>query len=341
MGLRRLDWIARRRHWDRKVADLALFAGFVLALQPGLSGRLVLTGCLGVAACVGLAVFGYAWNDFCDAETDVRAGKRRPGREESRLVALVALFFALVSFAAAASVSAAPRALALALAFAAATLAWAYSAPPLRLKERGSFGLLAGAVAQRTLPAVFLAAAFDAPVRDVVPWLIWMTCWGLRGMVIHQLEDAETDRLGGLGTWGVAPSAPKTSRRLLAVLVPLEAASFVVALLPLLEHTGVLVAAIATLAAWLIVTAAFVSRLPGRLVRVEWLSFGYVPLADLYGAFAPVVVATALLRLDVWPALVWIAFDAALRAPVLRKTWAKHVGSWSETRRLRLGPQPP
>jgi hypothetical protein len=142
-------------------------------------------------------------------------------------------------------------------------------------------------------------------------------------MVIHQVQDAENDRVAGLATWGGREGARESSHRLVTVLVPLEAASIAIAFLPLLSDTTVLVIASFAVAGWLLLTAATVSEFHARAARVDWLSFRYMPLADLYGTFAPVLVAAALLRSQVWIAPAWIAVDVVVRGPILRTTWKR------------------
>ncbi len=315
-----LNRLTRYQHWQVKLADLSLFVGFALAVQPPTS-QLFLTGCLCLSACAALAVFGYAWNDVCDAGPDSQAGKDRPARSQSRAVALLALAVAVVSFAAAARLDT----VLLALALVAVLLAWAYSGRPLRLKERGGLGLLAGAAAQRTLPAVFIAVAFDLSTLQTVPWLVWMTCWGLRGMVIHQAQDAEHDRLSGLATWG-ARAAPREPERLIALLVPIEATALVVALLPLLAHTSVRIGSVTLLAAWCLLVATALWQLHARSRRVEWISFRYMPLEELSSVVAPGVVALALVSSGGAAAIAWIVLDATVRAPALWRTSRRLAG---------------
>ena len=307
--LARIDWVTRRPEWMGKVADLSTFTGFALAISPHVTGRLFATACFLLLACGGQAVFGYAWNDVCDADVDVRAGKTRPRQELSKRIAFVALSFAAAAYVAAARLS--PGLLAIAIA--AIAVSWAYSGTPLRLKERGVLGLFAGAVAQRTLPGVFGAVAFDLSFPRAVPWLVWMTCWGLRGMVVHQVEDAENDRMSGLTTWAAGPKVQPRPRRLMAAVVPLEALSFVVAFVPLLGARSVLIAGGFALAGWLVLTAGMIQRF-GRL---NWFSFNQMPLESLYALFAPMVVAVALLRLGNWVAPAWVALDATLRTSLV------------------------
>jgi hypothetical protein len=66
-------------------------------------------------------------------------------------------------------------------------------------------------------------------------------------------------------------------------------------------------------------------HLHARSGELEWPSFRYVPLDELYGVFAPAVVAVALLQSGAWVAPAWIAVDATMRTTILRRTWARAV----------------
>jgi hypothetical protein len=184
--------------------------------------------------------------------------------------------------------------------------------------------LVTGALAQRALPAAFAAAALGVPARYAIPWLAWMTCWGLRGMILHQARDAVADRATGLATWGAThEDVVRRARGLMAVLVPLELASFVVAVMPLLADTEVLVAAIVALAGWTLLKAGTFARFHAGSVRVDWLSARSMPFADIYAVFAPMLVAIALARSGGWAGWTWIALDLTVRLPALRNTWRR------------------
>jgi hypothetical protein len=70
-------------------------------------------------------------------------------------------------------------------------MALAYSVRPIRLKERGVWGLLAAAVAQWSLPLAVSAAQPGGWLRPLA-WLLSALglAIGLRWMAVHQLPDA-------------------------------------------------------------------------------------------------------------------------------------------------------
>jgi 1,4-dihydroxy-2-naphthoate octaprenyltransferase len=82
-----------------------------------------------------------------------------------------------------------------------------YSVPPFRLKVRGIWGVLADASGAHLFPTLFAVILLyhwhrtEAPA----PWTILVALWsfaaGIRGILWHQLEDAENDRKIGLRTF--------------------------------------------------------------------------------------------------------------------------------------------
>jgi 1,4-dihydroxy-2-naphthoate octaprenyltransferase len=89
--------------------------------------------------------------------------------------------------------------------------AWAaftlYSLPPFRLKERGIAGVFADAAGALLFPALVAVALVyrDGGSEPALLWLaavaLWALAYGLRGILWHQLLDAEADRAAGTATF--------------------------------------------------------------------------------------------------------------------------------------------
>jgi 4-hydroxybenzoate polyprenyltransferase len=147
--------------------------------------------------------YGYLINDLADVELDRRHGKpnvfHNMGRGKASLVALAVLavgsLFGLPFLAR-------PW-------FAPLWLSWVlaatfYSLPPLRLKERGTVGLVATVVAQQTLPTALLFAAFGQPLSwGAAVFVLFATARGLSSDVGHQMRDRAHDAGTGTGTFAV------------------------------------------------------------------------------------------------------------------------------------------
>ena len=157
-------------------------------------------------AIVPAAIYASVINDVTDLTGDLEAGKRNAlaGRSRSMIATLLALtigagfLFAwlwrddepLLSF------------------YLATWLAFSlYSLPPFRFKERGAAGVLCDAAGEQlfpTLVAVFLAcrgaqrAVSGAWMASVA---VWALAYGLRGILWHQLTDADNDRAAAFRTF--------------------------------------------------------------------------------------------------------------------------------------------
>lgn len=205
--------------WLYKIPPLLAMGYAVLLLQAPPPGK-AFGGLLGVLMSLfSVAAFGYVVNDIFDIEEDRRAGKpnvmaRLAGGQRFGLCTLFAgLGFApwlLVDFGPAA-------ALILALNYA---LPLAYSIPPVRLKERDAWGVVADASGVHAVPTLFVVAALtnlaatsrEMGLRLAITATTWALLVGLRGILIHQLWDHERDSRAGVRTM-VATRDPKRVRR--------------------------------------------------------------------------------------------------------------------------------
>lgn len=114
----------------------------------------------------------------------------------------------------------------------------AYSLKPLRLKQRGFFGVLADAVGALLLPHLFsvvlmiysvgMVHEVDEPLLPLWIFLIgvWSTTFGLKGILRHQIVDAKNDRAAKICTFAVAVSVSKIKIIGKWFLFPVEIASF-------------------------------------------------------------------------------------------------------------------
>lgn len=89
--------------------------------------------------------------------------------------------------------------------------AWAafslYSIPPVRLKGRGIFGVVADACGAHVFPTLLLVALVyrwqGAAIDPVwfVATAVWSGCYGLRGILWHQIIDRDNDDKAGVRTF--------------------------------------------------------------------------------------------------------------------------------------------
>ena len=226
-------------------------------------------------------------NDATDIEEDAAAGK--PNRLAGRSRAFIGLALA-ASVAGGLAFAWLWRDDSLLLgAYLAAWIAYSlYSLPPVRLKVRGLAGLVADAAGANLFPSlVAIILAFRAAGEPVdMVWLAsggaWAFAFGLRGILWHQLLDAENDRAAAVRTF-VQRHSTATGAALGKYLVfPIELAALA-AMLWQLQSFAPLVALLPY--AWLVKRRLRVFVM--KLVIVEPQPRHMILLQDYYDLFLP------------------------------------------------------
>ena len=228
-----------------------------------------------------LLAFGYALNDWCDRSFDAAVGKRGAIGSLARWQASVLL--ALLTVAPLATLIGQPW-ICVAIGGVALIAAAAYSAPPLRLKTKGAFGVLVAAFAQRTAPCLVVFAAGAQVLSPTgILFLALTLVVGVRWMLLHQIGDVAGDAHAGVPTFvcsvGVDRARRWPPRLVLCELVLVVAATIC------LPHRWAVVAALCVFA----VATWSLSSAEGSSVRRYLASAGddYGVLADLYYLYWP------------------------------------------------------
>lgn len=114
----------------------------------------------------------------------------------------------------------------------------AYSLPPIRLKERGFWGVLTIAVGDTFVPQIFtvlLVAHASVGQQLSIIWLTFIALWsltsGLRNILWHQILDFENDHLAGINTFAVNTSKQTLQRLGKWLVFPIEFVSLLAILL--------------------------------------------------------------------------------------------------------------
>jgi 4-hydroxybenzoate polyprenyltransferase len=186
-----------------------------------------------------LASYAHVVNDCFDVEADARAGKPNTVASldhRGRAIRIGALLVAgLVPW-----LWFPPRGLALVALALIVLVPLAYSAPPLRLKERGVGGVLADATMAHGATTLFVSLVFaDVAVKPVGRTALvvglttaWALLVGLRAILVHQIQDVSNDEAAGTSTYvvtvGVARARAICVRRLFPAEVCLLVALLVV-----------------------------------------------------------------------------------------------------------------
>ncbi|MFL6228123.1 MAG: UbiA family prenyltransferase [Pyrinomonadaceae bacterium] len=192
--------------WEFKLSPIlatAYATAFLLKLSIiSLWPQLLLT-LVALAAC---AAYVSVINDLTDLKEDLASGKANRLVGKSRAFVAAALTCTIVPGAAVA-LHWRDDPLLLSLYSASWVAFTLYSLPPVRLKKRGGFGLLAdasGAHLFPTLLAVALVCRRRAAPLDTA-WFAAVAAWslsfGVRGILWHQLSDLNNDEKIGLSTF--------------------------------------------------------------------------------------------------------------------------------------------
>jgi 4-hydroxybenzoate polyprenyltransferase len=239
--VRAQDW------WAYKIPPLltTAYAGYI-AFGPKSNATLAMSG--GALLCICLvAVYGYVLNDITDIEEDHRAGRHNrmagvswPKRLAFILLSLIACF----TLAWLIGVDHITLTL-LSINFLLPTL---YSVPPVRLKERGVWGVLMDAGGVHAVPTAIMARVAvsdvhgaDMAVTTFVTAAVGCALFaGLRGIVIHQSYDRDADRLAGVVTFVGTIGIERSRQLVLRFLLPCEVISLGIFLLIVLPHAPVL-----------------------------------------------------------------------------------------------------
>jgi hypothetical protein len=285
---RATDW------WDYKLLPIVqIFAATALIVNVPLS-RLWLDAALLVGAIAIGAVFASLINDITDLADDERAGKpnqvaHMPRGAPIALLSMTVVIGALVLWHWRGNI-------ALCAAYLCAWLAFfAYSAPPLRLKGRGGWGVVAMALGEAALPTMVAALlCYHAAGRPfgglwIFAVAVWSVGHGARAIVWHQLNDEHADHAAGVRTFVQSVGAVRASRIIIRGLFPAELAG----LAAMLAMIGSIWPVI-TLGLYLSVVflrtrfwryvAVIVTPRPNHLLILQEYYLGYLPLAILIAA---------------------------------------------------------
>ena len=222
--------------WIYKIGPVLAFAFVAICLHRTPPARATLLVCSLLISLAGIAAFGHIINDIFDVESDRQAGKENRLSQWSRLKQVsVALLLFGAGFLPWSIVEIGVTPLLLLVGLVVCLVV--YSAPPLRLKERGVYGILTDATYGHLIPTLFALTLFDGPVNSqrgantlMVGAALWGFCFGVRGIMIHQIRDYDADLLANIRTF-VAVRGPERARRLALYFVfPVELIALVVML---------------------------------------------------------------------------------------------------------------
>ena len=164
-------------------------------------------------------------------------------------------------------------------------MAVAYSVRPIRLKERGVWGLLTAAVAQWSLPILAVSAAEPGGWLRPSAWSLSALGFaiGLRWITVHQLQDAAVDRRAGVRTH------VSSGAHVWPVLASSFAAEIVALAVILLLGWPTSIPAVIVLVFWALWRTSL--RHPRGSFRTRLQGYGEAPLSEYYFLMLPLALA--------------------------------------------------
>lgn len=285
-ALREIARISRWQRWAGSKLPMLLAAFVVAVLSNEVTLDVAVVGALQLAAHVlGYATFGYVANSFADVREDVRSGKGSvfAGWSAERAAGVVGV--AAVAGLVPLFLPPMGRNLALLSGVISVVVAAAYSLRPIRLKERGVFGVLSSALAQRTLPTLTIMLYFGSLTVPLALFVLMSLLVGVRFILVHQADDVISDQITGTRTFATRIGVHRTEELVVRLILPLEAIAV---------GAWLLVARLETVAVLLLI------YLVGHLLmllllarRTRFPLAGYAPLSELYASYVPFALALA------------------------------------------------
>ena len=274
------------------------------------------------------ASLGHIVNSYCDRKIDLAAGKpntlafvsEKGGQELVALVMMASLVTIFLIYL--------EQPVVLFLFYLTIAIAVLYSLPPIRLKERGIFGLIAAAVAQRTLPVAIVFHAMEAWNWTALILCLLSTLIGMRYIIVHQIKDESADLLARVQTVATTRGNAFLRRLLKQIIFPLELVTLVIALFLMsmdLQCVGV-AAVIYTF--WSVLQMLVLDRNKETRFSVE----SYTILADFYCFYWPLVLSALLIERN---NLFWIVFLFTL-VWLVRRLRREIIQVWRVISALRM-----
>ncbi|AFY35384.1 tetratricopeptide repeat protein [Calothrix sp. PCC 7507] len=174
-----------------------------------------------------------------------------------------------------------------------------YSAPPLRLKEKGIWGVVSDAAGAHAIPTLFFAATFlhlsTTPQPEsiilTITATVWSFCAGIRGIFLHQLWDRENDLKSDVKTLVTSLDVEKVRFWISYIIFPIEISLLILLVLvisrfaPILLVFFILYVLLKTINIKLVLANAF-EPAPTRKANVA--------LHDFYEVWLPLALITLL-----------------------------------------------
>jgi 4-hydroxybenzoate polyprenyltransferase len=247
------------------------------------------------------AGLGHIVNSYCDRKIDTVACKVNTLAQISEKNGLKLVVIIIITSVVTVFLVYIKQPIVLFLFYLAIVIAAFYSLPPVRLKERGIFGLVAAAVTQRTLPVVIVFHALEAWDWTVLVLCVLSTLIGMRYIIVHQIKDESADLLARVQTVATTRGTIFLQKFLNQTVFPLELVTLVIAILLMtIDLPSVGVVAVLYLF-WTALQLVVLDRKKETRFSIE----SYTILADFYCFYWPLLLSALLIERN---KVFWIVF---------------------------------
>lgn len=226
--------------WDHKTPQI-----LALAYAVALLGDVSMFHLLGSAfpiifgSLVLIAIYASIINDFTDLEIDIACGKSNLMQRMSLPVRWL-LSMGSLSLVIAAAYLIYPRTYAVVFYSCIAISISLYSFPPIRLKNKGIWGVISCAAAEHMFPTLFAVSVIlyfsnhEISLEWLVPAGLLSFLYGTRSILWHQFLDKNNDLKSGINTYASSkdPGSLGTSSKII-IIIELLSVAVIVAMLNL------------------------------------------------------------------------------------------------------------
>lgn len=178
-----------------------------------------------------LCYYGFLFltNDFFDYDQDVLSAKKNAKRSKKLMRSIIIiLFLGSISFLVMSWNSLSIYTIVISSVGYAFT--FFYSAPPLRFKEKGIWGILVGALVLRPTCILIALSGFSLThgIIDIVIFFLWIEIFSVRTMLHHQIDDYHNDIKAGVQTFVTKKGVGTANKLISCAFLPAEAMMLIV-----------------------------------------------------------------------------------------------------------------
>ncbi len=173
--------------------------------------------------------FLFVANDYFDFTQDRRSNKHRGLISQSGRRGVLLLTFVIGIIAVFVSTEKL-KPIPMILTFIGYILAFFYSAPPLRFKEKGVWGIVVGSLVLRPVAMVVAISALlpVSRILDLLIFLLWAEIFSIRTMMFHQIDDYKNDLRASVKTYVTSLGIKPAQLLLYRYIIPVELAGLLV-----------------------------------------------------------------------------------------------------------------